>query len=98
MKKLKTISVPATTKEVLDFFKCELCDNTRNNYRHWPGGEDGSYSVNTTEVQASTGSNYPEGSNITTVSLDICPDCFNTKLIPWFKLLGGEPRTEEEID
>jgi hypothetical protein len=52
------------------------------------------YEVNEPEVSLRVGNNYPEGGDINTTVLDICPKCFEEKLVPWFKSQGGTPRVE----
>lgn len=98
MKVTKEVPVTKMTRTVLDYMKCELCPATSRDWRNWPGGDDGGYSVNQTEVEMRTGYSYPECSSTTTVTLDICPECFKTKLLPWFKSLGGTPREEKSDD
>lgn len=88
MKVMKTVPVPATTREVLDFIKCELCERKHHDERWSPG----IYEVSEPEVVLSVGTNYPEGSSIDRTYLDICPTCFKEKLIPWFVSQGGVPR------
>lgn len=54
------------------------------------------YDVDRPELSLEVGYNYPEDRHTKITILDICPDCFRTKLIPWFESLGGVPRIEEE--
>lgn len=87
MKHMKTVAVPATTREVVDFVTCDLCGakiDTRDNYE-----------VNEVEVHHKTGSSYPEGGSGEDVSVDMCGKCFDEKLVPWLRSQGVEPRTEE---
>jgi hypothetical protein len=91
MKVTKVIQIPAKAEAVLDYLKCDLCGATTHNYDWSPG----QYDVTKPEVTLRIGSNYPEGGNHTETILDICPDCFEKKLIPWFKSQGGTPRIEE---
>lgn len=91
MKVTKTIPVPATTRDVLDFMKCELCERTSHNEQWSPG----SYEVTEPDVSLRIGTNYPEGGSTETTILDICPTCFEEKLVPWFESQGGTPRKEE---
>ena len=42
-----------------------------------------------------TGSNYPEGGSGEETTIDICPDCFKDKLIPWVESFGGKPTVKE---
>ena len=93
MKVMKTKQIPAKTEQVLDHVKCELCPRTMKDWNNnWATV---TYDVDRIEVCSTVGENYPEGGHATDTILDICPDCFKTKLIPWFKAQGGTPRTEE---
>lgn len=35
------------------------------------------------------GDSYPEGGSGTITEVDICPDCFQNKLVPWLELQGA---------
>lgn len=86
MKHMKTVEVPATTKEVVDRVTCDLCGaviNVRG------------YDVDEVEVRHKTGSNYPEGGSGDETSVDMCGECFDEKLVPWLRSQGVEPRTED---
>jgi hypothetical protein len=88
MRVLRTVPVPATIKQVLDYMKCELCENTSRSDDWSPS----LYEVADPTVSLREGSNYPEGGSTTTVHIDICPNCFKEKLIPWFVAQGGSTR------
>lgn len=66
---------------------CDICKKTYKG-ENW---ERGSYSVLETEVRFKTGSSYPEGGMGEETKFDICPMCFEHKLIPALKALGAEP-------
>lgn len=69
---------------------CDLCQTvTARNWR-----ED-HYDAVETNVRLRTGYNWPEGGSGETTTIDICPKCFETKLIPWVKEHGGEPTVKE---
>jgi hypothetical protein len=76
----------------LDHILCELCGKKSNSSGDWGTS---SYDVNEVDVSHRDGSSYPDGGNSTSCILDICPDCFKTKLVPWFEQQGGKPRYEE---
>ena len=46
-------------------------------------------------VEHKTGHSYPEGGSGETVLVDICPKCFDERLVPWLQSQGAEPRKEE---
>lgn len=86
MEHIKTVEVPATIKEVVDFVTCDLC-GTKIDVR--------GYDVDDVKVSHRTGSNYPEGGNGDETSVDMCGKCFDEKLVPWLRSNGAEPRTKE---
>jgi hypothetical protein len=90
MKKYEKRIVPARHEDVLVETKCDICGNT---FKYSWGA--GSYEVLDTEVRLKTGNSYPEGGSGEETTIDICPDCFKNKLIPWVKSQGGEPTTKE---
>jgi hypothetical protein len=91
----KTVEVPAHTRTETDFIECELCKSRTINDHNWGHRERGSYHVDWATIKLERGSNYPEGASITTTIVDMCPDCFEQKLIPWIRSQGGSPREIE---
>jgi len=88
----KTIDVPATTREVVEFTVCDLCG------RKEPGdGWSKCYDVEDVEVSYESGSRYPDGNFTETISYDICPDCFKNKLMPWLESQGAKHRKKDNI-
>ena len=77
---------PATTEEVFDKVTCDLCGNDII--------ED-QYKVDEVQVKHRTGDEYPEGGYGDEVSVDMCGDCFDKKLLPWLREQGVEPKPEE---
>lgn len=69
---------------------CDLCGRTANNL-DWGGG---SFEVNETEVSVTVrqkeGSSYPEGGMGTEHNIDLCPQCFKDRLIPWLRSQGAQ--------
>lgn len=56
------------------------------------------YQVATTSVVMHEGSRYPEGANIEITTVDICTNCFETKLLPWLRGQGVEAQIREEME
>jgi uncharacterized protein (DUF2225 family) len=92
----KYIKKPVTIeeREVLDEVSCDLCGKI---------GKDGDWETSTWEVAESKieievrykdGDSYPEGGQGEKYNVDICPECFKKKLIPWLK--SQECRAEFE--
>ena len=49
----------------------------------------------TVEIYHKKGSNYPEGAYGKRLTVDICPKCFQEKLIPWLKSQGAKLEYEK---
>jgi hypothetical protein len=84
------------TRKVEDKIICELCG--AEGQSDW--GQGAFDILDTTVhmvVKGEEGSSYPEGGWKTEYWLDICPDCFKEKLVPWFEEQGGRVR-EKEVD
>ena len=86
MKHMKTVDVPATTKQVLDKTTCDLCGSVIKPER---GNAD------EVEVKHRTGNSYPEGGCGQEVRVDMCGNCFDTKLVPWLRTQGADPKPED---
>lgn len=54
-----------------------------------------SYDVKETTVLMRTGYNCPDGGSGTKTNIDLCPECFEKKLIPWLQSQGVQIRPEE---
>ena len=55
----------------------------------------GAYDINETEVTHTYGMGYPEGGHKTSVVFDICPSCFQNRLMPWLQSQGCNPVIDE---
>lgn len=86
MQHMKTIEVPATTKQVVDKTTCDIC-----------GEEIQSKVFDATEVtvEAKTGSAYPEGGGGEIARFDCCLSCWISKVVPSFAAMGATPRIVE---
>lgn len=88
----ETKHIPAREEERVVGVICELCG--RRGFREGDWGKvSGDRSLST--VTQDEGTVYQEGGYFTRTKLDICPECFTSKLIPWFEAQGGKVRTEE---
>ena len=86
MKHMKTVQIPATTKQVEYKVTCDLCGEEIKNE---------AFSAEEVEVRHKTGLSYPEGGSGDETSVDMCGKCFDTKLVPWLRSLDVEPMTRE---
>lgn len=86
MKHMKTVEVPATKKDEVDFVTCDLCGRKI--------GERG-FDVDEVEVFHREGKSYPGFASGIETSVDMCGECFDDKLVPWLRSQGVEPRTDD---
>lgn len=95
MKVMKTVAVPASTREVCDHITCELCGKPTGNNGTFSDTSwvSESFTVAETSVVLVEGCAYPDGGETNYSTLDICNECFRRKLIPWFESQGGLVRT-----
>jgi hypothetical protein len=87
-----TITRPAREEERVIGLICDLCgakSETANDWRDPPFG------VNDVQICHFIGTHYPEdGYSAEGKIFDLCPDCFENKLVPWLESQGAKPRTE----
>ena len=92
MKTIKTVMVP---RDMVMACMCDLCGAIAE-HGQWPKEP---FSVNETDVRVivrhKEGSQYPDGGWGTEAELDICPKCFNEKLVPWANSQGANIQYEE---
>jgi hypothetical protein len=91
----RTINVPATTRVIVDHITCELCGTPSASSNSWTNK---THDIKETLIEYKSGYNAPLGYNIDVVTLDICPACFTSELIPWFQSRGGKIRTQNSQD
>ena len=90
MKKYETITVQPQEHKYLIEVQCDLCKKTSKN--EWKKSNSDATEVN---VSLKSGEVYPYCGRGEEITIDICPDCFNSKLIPWVKSQGGEPTVKD---
>lgn len=94
-RKTETVTEPAKQVTRQTALVCDMCGK-KSTYSAYSWGED-SYDANETKVEHRSGSQYPEGGCTTTTAVDLCPTCFETKLIPWLEAQGCQiSRCEDE--
>lgn len=79
------------SEEIVEFTICDVC-------KHKFVGEKwgvGYYDVAETIIKMRIGKSYPEGSHGEEISLDVCPNCFEEKLIPLLETIGVIPNYTE---
>ena len=84
MRKYET-KIETTSREVLIELTCDLCKGV-GKYGGW---ESSTYEINEVEVEVTVrqqdGTSCPEGGWGTELKVDICPKCFDTRIMPLFK-------------
>lgn len=75
------------TKTVYKYTECDICDAQTSDERNWNGGQ---FSVNEVKIECTIGTSYPGSGNVDISSVDICPDCFTQKLVPFLESLGAK--------
>lgn len=86
---MEKVTRPAYESLVCRCRKCDLCGKESK-------GEDWDtayYEINETDIhikiKQKEGDNYPDGGSGTEYVVDLCPDCFKNRLIPWLKSEGA---------
>ncbi len=79
---------PATMYKSLEKTTCDLCGEEACS-GEW---DTSVYEVNETDIEVTIkqkeGYEFPEGGSGTTYQVDMCPECFKDKLIPWLEAQG----------
>lgn len=82
MKHMKTVSVPATTREVVERVTCDLCGAPLVESHD---------DVEEVEIRHKSGWSSPDGGEGKEATVDMCGACFDNKLVPWLRAQGAEP-------
>lgn len=84
------------TREVLTGNYCDLCGEKSFFENSWKKSH---YEVNETEisviVKQRDGNSFPEGGCGQEYRIDLCPDCFKGRLVPWLISEGANIRQED---
>jgi len=95
MKHYEDRVIPERIEKRTTHLTCDLCGVKSKGY-DWVCG---SYEVKEVELSVTikhrTGESYPSGGSGSTFEIDMCPKCFQEKLIPWIQSQGGNVREEE---
>lgn len=87
MKFKKLVTIPETQEEQIVKVTCDLCQSEIKS--------NDIYGVDDVVVKWDLGSHYPEGRLIERYSVDMCSDCFASKLMPWLKSQGANVLIED---
>jgi hypothetical protein len=87
--------IPQRTECVLVEMACDMCGTKAER----PGAGEwfakSSFDVSTVRIECREGSAFPEGSNTTTHSFDICPKCFHERLTTFMAAFGAKPKIQD---
>lgn len=86
MKYMKTVQIPATTREEVERLTCDFCGKTI----HPQGHEYTEISLQREDI-----TRYSECGSGNKTIFDCCGGCWDSKVIPALRALGASPRTEE---
>jgi len=94
---MRTHKTVQCEREVIDKQTCDLCGEEARFPGDWKGS--GMWEVKETEISVrirhKEGTEYPDGGSGTELHVDMCPNCFKNKLIPWLNSQGAKLRQEE---
>jgi hypothetical protein len=80
----KQVDVPARTEKRLARITCDICGREGKD-DDW---EARGYDVCEVEVRHKQGVNYPDSGDGDEIDLDVCPECFREKLVPFIESFG----------
>lgn len=90
MRIYREVKIPASSYKLLDHRICDICGQ-KSRGDEWSSGK---YNINETDINITIkqkeGSDCPDGGSGTEYDIDLCPDCFKNKLIPWLKSEGAQ--------
>ena len=69
--------------------RCDLCGAEAPNPGWWDNPWTYGYGVERVNISYESGDSFPEGRFTKTMFVDVCPDCFVSKVIPWLKSQGA---------
>jgi rRNA maturation protein Nop10 len=61
---------------------------------HWEA--ETSYDVSEVRIEHKDGSSFPDSRSVEVTSFDICPTCFETKVVPFMESIGAKPIKSKE--
>jgi len=94
MRTYKEVTKTVTATRLAEV-RCDLCGAIAEK-GDW---ESSSYAINDVTVEVTVhqkeGSSYPDGGSGTEYIIDLCPDCFKNRLVPWLKSQGATIQERE---
>lgn len=86
MQHMKTVQVPATTKEDVDRTACDFCGANIEQRR---------YDRDDVTLAHEAGVFYPEIGTGNRTMVDCCGNCWRGKVLPALRVMGANERTED---
>lgn len=80
------------TRKVWDSTTCDICGFKAKDENNWAKE---AWEREETTILLEEGFYYPDGNYGEKLSVDICPNCFKTKLVPWLEAQGAKMRKKE---
>ncbi len=80
MEHKKTIEKHVELQTVIDYITCDICKKKIVNSEHWR------------HTQCDISCSMTIDGDFESIEFDICEDCFNGELVPWFKSKNAFPR------
>ena len=90
----KIVRVPEVSRPKVVGFVCDLCkaQSLNGNGAGWAKNV---FDAAATTVSMTTGAHYPGGGSGEIQSVDLCPQCFEDKLLPWLQGQGAVVTTKD---
>ena len=88
---MKTYKEVTYSRNALIRTTCDMCGKV-SKYDDW--AED-NYEVQEVTIKYNEGTHYPEGGYGNITSVDLCPECFKIKLVPFLISEGVEVTSKE---
>jgi len=89
------LQTAVSERNVLVELRCDLCGCRATNERYDAGMYVRNEVTLKVTVHHTKGKDYPEGGWGTEFIVDMCPECFRDKLIPWINSQGGDVQEKE---
>jgi len=86
-------TVVEVERSILERLVCDLCGEEAKG-GVWERGK-GIYNINDVTINHVWGVSYPDDACGEKIEFDICPDCFDNKLVPWMESQGACVGKEE---
>jgi hypothetical protein len=94
MKTYEVVKIPAKTETHCTGKRCDLCGK-KGDYEWDAIGFDVNETRLSVTVKQKEGYNCPDGGSGQEWEIDLCPDCFKNRLVPWLISQGAKIEQKE---